>query len=104
MQLLVKSPNTRIILSRLHGGRDMIYKDIKISTDISSVISIIKKDFKNLAQLTFPTTYETTMGQNKVLTIYLNLQPAIKVEGPEDLLDVLKEVLEEEKEKFYLKH
>ena len=82
----------------------MIYSDIKISNDISSVISNIKRDFKNLAQLTFPTTYETTMGQKKVLTIYHNLKPSMKVEGPEDLLDVFKEVLEEEKKKFYLKH
>ena len=60
----------------------------------------MKKDIKNLAQLTFPTSYETTMGQSKVLTIYQNLHPVMKVEGPEDLLDVLIEVLEEEKQKL----
>ena len=79
----------------------MVYSDLKISNDISSIIGTVKREFKNLAQLTFPTSYEKTMGQKKVMTIYHNLQPAMKVEGPEDLLDVFKEVLEEEKQKFY---
>ncbi len=81
----------------------MIYSDLKISNDISSIISTVNREFKNLSQLTFLNTYEPTMGQNKVLTIYRNLQPAMKVEGPEDLLDIFKEVLEEEKQKFYSK-
>ncbi|MCD6396390.1 MAG: hypothetical protein J7L71_02535 [Spirochaetaceae bacterium] len=81
----------------------MIYGDLKSSYDIKNIINTIKKEFRNLSQLTFPVSYETTMGQKTVLTIFQNLQPVMKVEGPKDLLDVLKEVLEEEKAKFYSK-
>lgn len=79
----------------------MIYGDLKNSNDISGILSTLKREFKNLAQLTLPDSYESTMGQMKVMTIYHNLKVAMKIEGHEDLLDVLKEVLEDEKEKYY---
>ncbi len=79
----------------------MIYSELKSSHDIKNIVNTIKKEFRNLSQLTFPASYETTMSQKMVLPIFRNLQVVMKVEGPKDLLDVLKEVLEEEKSKFY---
>ncbi len=79
----------------------MIFSDLKNSNDVSSTINTVKREFRNLPQLTLPETYESTMGSMKVLTIYHNLKPVMKVEGYEDLLDLFKEVLEEEKEKYY---
>ncbi len=81
----------------------MIYTNLNSSHDIKSIIDTAKKQFKNLSQLTYPSSYETTISHKSVLTIFQNLQPVMKVEGPKDLLDVLKEVLEEEKAKFYTK-
>jgi hypothetical protein len=79
----------------------MVYSEINDSLEIKNVIITIKREFKNIAQLTYPSSYETTMSLKKVLTLYYNLQVVMKIEGPEDLLDVFKEVLEEEKQKFY---
>jgi len=81
----------------------MIYGEIKSSHDVTTVIDTIKRQFRNLSQLTYPSSYETTMNHKSVLTIFQNLQPVMKVEGPKDLLDVFKEVIEEEKAKFYFK-
>lgn len=79
----------------------MIYSDLKDSREIGGIINTVKREFKNLAQLTLPDSYESTMGQMKILTIYHNLKVVMKIEGYEDLLNVFKEVLEEEKEKYY---
>ena len=79
----------------------MKYCDLKNTDDVSTIISTVKREFRNLAQLTLPDSYELTMGQMKVLTIYRNLQPVMKIEGYEDLLDLLKEVLEEEKQDYF---
>ena len=81
----------------------MIYGEIKSSHDVTKVIDTIKRQFRNLSQLTYPSSYETTMNRKSVLTIFQNLQPVMKVEGPKDLLDVFIEVIEEEKAKFYFK-
>ena len=78
----------------------MIYSDLKDSNDISGIINTVKREFKNLAKLTLPKSYESTMGTKKVLTIYHNLQPAMKIEGYEDLLDLFKEALEKEKQNY----
>jgi len=87
----------------LNGEEYMIYGEINSSHDVKNIINNIKRHFKNLSQLTYPSSYETTMSHKSVLTIFQNLQPVMKVEGPKDLLDILKEVLEEEKSKFYSK-
>ena len=55
----------------------MIYSDLKTSNDISSIINTVKREFKNLAKLTLPESYESMMGPRKILTIYHNLQPAM---------------------------
>jgi len=81
----------------------MIYGELQSSQDIKKVLDTIKRQFRNLSQLTYPSSYETTMSHKSILTIFQNLQPVMKVEGPKDLLDVLKEVIEEEKAKFYSK-
>ena len=78
----------------------MIYSDLKNSNDIRGIINSVKREFKNLAKLTLPKSYESTMGTKKVLTIYHNLQPAMKIEGYEDLLDLFKEALEKEKQNY----
>jgi len=82
----------------------MIYGELNSSHDVKNVINTMKRQFRNLSQLTYPSSYETTMSHKSVLTIFKNLQPVMKIEGPKDLLDVLKEVLEEEKVKFYSKN
>ncbi len=82
----------------------MIYGELNSSHDVKNVINTMKRQFRNLSQLTYPSSYETTMSHKSVLTIFKNLQPVMKIEGSKDLLDVLKEVLEEEKVKFYSKN
>lgn len=79
----------------------MIYRDLKDADDISGLINTVKREFKNLAQLTFPDFYETTMGHKNIFIIYRNLKPVMKVEGSKDLLDTFKEILEEEKQEYY---
>ena len=79
----------------------MIYCNLEDTDDVSTIVNTVKREFKNLAQLTFPDSYETTMGQKKILTIYRNLQPAMKIEGSEKLLNILKEILEEVKQEYY---
>ena len=74
----------------------MIYSDLNSADDIKSIINTAKREFKNLAKLTLPKSYVSTMGTKRIMTIYHNLQPAMKVEGSEELLDLFKEVLEEE--------
>lgn len=75
----------------------MIYRDLNSSHDIKSIIDTAKREFKNIAKLTLPKSYESTMGPKRVLTIYYNLQPSMKIEGYEDLLDQFRESLEKEK-------
>ena len=78
----------------------MIYSDLNSSYEIKSMIDTAKREFKNLAKLTLPKSYESTMGSKCIFTIYNNLQPAMKVEGAEDLLDLFREALEEEMEHY----
>ena len=78
----------------------MIYSDLNSKNEIKSIINIAKREFKNLAKLTLPKSFELTMGTKSVLTIYHNLQPAMKVEGYEDLLDLFKDTMNEEIENY----
>ncbi len=74
----------------------MIYSDLNSTNEIKSIIETVKIEFKNLAKLTIPKSYETTMGSKSILTIYHNLQPAMKIEGYEDILDIFRETMEKE--------
>lgn len=74
----------------------MIYKDLKSIDEIKILIDTAKREFKNLAKLTLPKSYEPTMGSKLILTIYYNLQPAMKVEGSVELLNFFRETLENE--------
>ncbi len=78
----------------------MIYSDLKDSSEIGSIINTLRREFRNLARLTIPGSYESLMGTKKVLIIYNNLQPAMKIEGYEDLLDLFKVELEKEKQNY----
>jgi len=78
----------------------MIYSDLNSKNEIKSIINIAKREFKNLAKLTLPKSFESTMGMKSVLTIYHNLQPAMKVEGYQDLLDQFRETLEKEMQNY----
>ena len=78
----------------------MIYSDLKDSSEIGGIINTLRREFRNLARLTFPGSYDSLMGTKKVLTIYNNLQPVMKIEGDEDLLDLFEESLEKEKKNY----
>lgn len=78
----------------------MIYSDLNSTNEIKSIIETAKREFKNLAKLTLPKNYETTLGPKSVLTIYQNLQPAMKIEGYEDILDIFRETLEKEMQNY----
>ncbi len=78
----------------------MIYIDLNSENEIKSIINTAKREFKNLAKLTIPKSFESTLGSNSVLTIYHNLQPAMKVEGYGDLLDKFREILEKEMQNY----
>ena len=78
----------------------MIYSDLNSENEIKSIIDTAKREFKNLAKLTLPKSFESTMGPKSILTIYYNLQPAMKVEGYEDLLGKFREALEKEMQNY----
>lgn len=78
----------------------MVYCDLNSSFEIKDIINTVKREFRNLANLTLPKAYEQTMGTKSVLTIYQNLQPSMKIEGDAELLDLFRESLEKEKENY----
>ncbi len=79
----------------------MLYYDLKKEEDIPAVLQILKVKFRNLAQITLTNTYETTLKQTKVLTIFQNLNPVMKIEGEESLLDRFRTALDNEERNYH---
>ena len=65
----------------------MNYREINREDDIKDLIEELRVKYKNLSQIFPANEYETTMGGKKVLTLYYRLEPALKVEAEEDLLN-----------------
>jgi len=79
----------------------MLYYDLQKKEDIPDVLQILKVNFRNLAQITLTNTYETTMKQTKVLTVFHNLNSVMKIEGEEFLLDMFRTALEKEERNYH---
>ncbi len=79
----------------------MLYYDLQKEEDIPAVLQILKVKFRNLAQITLTNTYETTMKQTKVLTVFQNLNPVMKIEGGEFLLERFRTALEKEEQNYH---
>ena len=72
----------------------MFYQELHTKEEIPRLLQIVKSKFKNLAQITAGSEYETTMKQTAVCTLFHNLVPAMKIEGEPHLLDLFKTELD----------
>lgn len=74
----------------------MQYRDISSEDDIPALIEELRVRHKNLSQITPAGEYQSTMGGRKVLTLYVRLEPALKIEGEQELIDTFVARLTEE--------
>lgn len=78
----------------------MRYAELDNKYEIKVVIAELKDKFRDLSKILVPSERETTAKGNKVVTLYYNLEPAMKVEGDEEVINQFLERLEEEKKGY----
>jgi len=78
----------------------MRYVELNNKYEIKVVIEEIRNKYKDLSKILIPSERETTAKGNKVVTLYYNLEPAMKVEAEEEVIKQLLEKLEEEKKGY----
>ena len=78
----------------------MRYVELNNKYEIKVVIEEIRDKYKDLSKILIPSEHETTGRGNLVVTLYYNLEPSMKVEGEEDVINKFLESLEEEKKGY----
>lgn len=84
----------------LQGEREMRYMELDNKYEIKVVIEELKDRFRDLSKILIPSERETTAKENNVVTLYYNLEPSMKVEGEEEVINQFIERLEEEKKGY----
>lgn len=78
----------------------MRYKELNNKYEIKVVMEELKTNFRDLSRILVPSERETTGKGNTVITLYYNLEPSMKIEGEEEVINQLIEKLEEEKKGY----
>jgi hypothetical protein len=66
---------------------DVKYRELTGDDEIGQIIEELRVNHRDLSQVLPAHEYESTMGGRKVVTVYYRLEPALKVEAEEDLLN-----------------
>ncbi|MCF7914715.1 MAG: hypothetical protein K9L66_06080 [Spirochaetaceae bacterium] len=78
----------------------MRYVELNNKYEIKVVIEELKTNYRDLSRILVPSERETTAKGNKIITLYYNLEPAMKVEAEEEIINQLLQRLEEEKKGY----
>lgn len=78
----------------------MRYIELNNKYEFKEVIEELKDKFRDLSKLLVPSDRENTRKGNTVITLYYNLEPAMKIEGEEEVINQFLERLEEEKKGY----
>jgi len=78
----------------------MRYVELNNKYEIKVVVEEIRTKYKDLSKILVPSERETTVKGNLVVTLYYNLEPAMKVEAEEEVIKQLLEKLEEEQKGY----
>jgi len=62
----------------------MRYVELHSKFEIKQIIDEMKREYGNLSKILVPETTDTTIKGSKVITIYRNLEPVMKVEADGD--------------------
>ena len=62
----------------------MRYIELHSSFEIKNIIDSLKREYGNLSKILVPSSTESTIKGSKILTIYRNLDPVMKIEVDDD--------------------
>ena len=71
----------------------MRYTELHSKYEINDLIQTLKDSAGNLSQVLIPSDHQTTSIGNKVVTLYFRLEPFMKVEGEEEVVDLFHKYL-----------
>lgn len=78
----------------------MRYIELMGDAEIKTEIERIKREYKNLSKIFIPDNKDETIRGSKVLTLFKNLDPIIKIEADDELLNKFIAYIEDEKLKY----
>lgn len=78
----------------------MRYRELTSKNEIKAVIDDLKMSYRDLSKILISSERATTGRGAQVITLFYNLDLAMKLEGEKDVLDLFIRDLEEEKQGY----
>ncbi len=78
----------------------MRYVELMSTEEIKAEIERIRKEYRDLSKILIPSQKEKTSRGSKVLTLFRNLDPIMKVEADDNLLNRFIEEFEQEQKGY----
>ena len=78
----------------------MRYIELMSEAEIKTEIERIKREYRNLSKIFISNNKDETIKGSKVLTLFRNLEPIIKIEADDALLNKFIAYIEDEKLKY----
>ncbi len=78
----------------------MRYRELNNENEIKAVIEDLRATYRDLSKILISNERDTTGKGAQVITIFYNLDPAMKLEGEKDVLDLFINKLEEEQQGY----
>ncbi|MDZ7794455.1 MAG: hypothetical protein U5P10_12425 [Spirochaetia bacterium] len=75
----------------------MRYIELVSNAEIKAEIERIKREYRDLSKIFIPQQKDETIRGAKIITLFRNLDPILKVEADNDLLNKFIEQMENEK-------
>lgn len=78
----------------------MRYIELMSKAEIKTEIERIKREYRDLSKIFIPSEKDETIKGSKVLTLFRNLDPILKIEADDELLNKFIADMEDEKLKY----
>lgn len=78
----------------------MRYIELMSDTEIKTEIERIKREYRDLSKIFVANNKHETIKGSKVLTLFRNLDPIVKIEADDELLNKFIAYIEDEKSKY----
>jgi len=78
----------------------MRYRELNNKNEIKAVIDDLKITYRDLSKILISNERDTTGKGAQVITLFYNLDPAMKLEGDKEVLDLFINKLEEEQQGY----
>jgi len=78
----------------------MRYRELNNKNEIKAVIDDLKITYRDLSKILISNERDTTGKGAQVITLFYNLDPAMKLEGDKEVLDLFINKLEEEQQRY----